>query len=189
MKRWLLRVSVLLCALAVLAVGGWWAWREWFSAEQFRAAMAEGIETGDFSKAERLKPWGADTELWREKDSEDAFLQAALNGKTDIEDHLKILGAKTNKVDANRKAIEEYRKAVAILILWFKDKSNARLRKAKIRLDTALKLAEETQEEQIMIKIMQLKYFCMKNFTLEEQKIDKAMPEKEAVHTGTGTQP
>ena len=56
MKRWALRVSVFLCALAVLAGG---AWRQWWSAEHFREAVAEGIKTGDFSRAERLAPDGA----------------------------------------------------------------------------------------------------------------------------------
>ena len=40
MKRCLLRVSVVLCALALLAGGSWWVWRQWYSADQFRAAVS-----------------------------------------------------------------------------------------------------------------------------------------------------
>jgi len=68
-KRRLLRIAVILSALAVAASGSWYIWREFYSAEQFRAAVVEGIETGDLSRAERLKKWGADTEVWRIKDS------------------------------------------------------------------------------------------------------------------------
>ena len=45
MKRWLLTIAVVLCALLSAAYGGYWVWREYYSAEQFRAAVAEGIET------------------------------------------------------------------------------------------------------------------------------------------------
>jgi len=76
MRRSVLRISVVLYALAVLAGGAWWAWREFWSGEQFIAAVAEGIETGDFSRAERLKRWGADTEVWRETDSGQQLLDA-----------------------------------------------------------------------------------------------------------------
>jgi len=60
MKRWALRVSVVLSALAVALTVTWWGWRARWSAEQFRVAVAEAIKTGDFSRAERLKEWGAD---------------------------------------------------------------------------------------------------------------------------------
>ena len=39
MKRWFLRIAVVLCALALLAVAGWWVWRQWYSADQIRAAI------------------------------------------------------------------------------------------------------------------------------------------------------
>ena len=69
MKRWLLRIAVILSALAVLASGGWWGWQTFWSSDQFPAAVKEGIETEDFSTAERLKRWGTDTEMWRREDS------------------------------------------------------------------------------------------------------------------------
>jgi len=75
-KRWLLRIAVVISALAVLASGSWYVWREFYSAEQFREAVKEGIESRDFSRAERLKWWGADTEKWREEDSADQFRSA-----------------------------------------------------------------------------------------------------------------
>ena len=39
MKRWLLRIAVLLSALAVLSVGSWWMWRKWYAAKQLQAAI------------------------------------------------------------------------------------------------------------------------------------------------------
>ena len=39
MKRWLLRVSVVLCALAVLGGGSWWVWREWYSTRHLQNAV------------------------------------------------------------------------------------------------------------------------------------------------------
>ena len=54
MRRWLLRVSVVLCALAVLAGGSWWAWREWWSAEHLLAA----IEANNTKHAMDLLAWG-----------------------------------------------------------------------------------------------------------------------------------
>ena len=43
MKKWLLTISVVLCALLSAAYGGYWVWRGYYSAEQFRAAVAEGM--------------------------------------------------------------------------------------------------------------------------------------------------
>ncbi len=93
MKRWLLRVSVVLCALAVLAVGGWWAWREFWSADQFGKAVAEG----DFSRAERLKAWGADTGPWREEDSGWQLIFAIEHGMDEDAMRLLVLGAQTEE--------------------------------------------------------------------------------------------
>ena len=39
MKKPLLRIAVVLCALALLAVGSWWVWREWWAVGQLQAAM------------------------------------------------------------------------------------------------------------------------------------------------------
>ena len=65
MKRWLLGISVVVCALALLVTGGWWVWRAYYSAEQFR----EAVEGGDFGRAERLAGWGADMNLWMQHDA------------------------------------------------------------------------------------------------------------------------
>ena len=85
MKLWLFRIAALLSLLLLLAFGAWWVWREWFSADQFREAVAEGIKTGDFRKAERLKAWGANTKPWRKEDSNQQLNAVILNrdiGKT-----------------------------------------------------------------------------------------------------------
>lgn len=65
MKRWLRRIAVFIFLLLCLATGGWWVWREFYSAEEFREAMADG----EFARAESLKRWGADTESWLWEDS------------------------------------------------------------------------------------------------------------------------
>ena len=57
MKRWLLRIAVVLSALAVLTVGAWWGWREWYSGEQLHAA----VKTGDITRTRQLMAWGART--------------------------------------------------------------------------------------------------------------------------------
>jgi len=58
MKRWLLRVSVVLCALAVLATGSWWGWREFYSAQ----VLLETVKNNDREGARRLLAWGARTD-------------------------------------------------------------------------------------------------------------------------------
>ena len=55
MKRWVLRVSVVLCALAVLAAGSWWVWRVTVSAEQVGLALY----SDDVDRARFLLRWGA----------------------------------------------------------------------------------------------------------------------------------
>ena len=54
-RRLLLRIAVILSALAVLAMGSWWGWREWYSADQLRAAVLEK----DAEKTRSLLRWGA----------------------------------------------------------------------------------------------------------------------------------
>ena len=54
MKAWLLRISVVLCALLCAAYGGWWVWREWYSADQLYAAMS----ASDYDRADGLLAWG-----------------------------------------------------------------------------------------------------------------------------------
>ena len=100
MKRWLLTISVVLCALLSAAYGGYWAWREWWSAEQFREAVAEGIETGDFSRAERLKAWGAYMGPWRKEVSGRQLLESVKVGEEKRVEALLILGAKVDAKDA-----------------------------------------------------------------------------------------
>ena len=39
MKRWFLRIAVVLCALAVLVVVPWLCWRKWWAVEQLQAAI------------------------------------------------------------------------------------------------------------------------------------------------------
>lgn len=101
MPRLLLRVAVALSALAVFAVGSWWGWREWYSAGHFRKAVAEGIEAGDFSKAERLKSWGADTEKWRKEDSRLQLAEVAYFGNVDSLANLILWGADPDERDSN----------------------------------------------------------------------------------------
>lgn len=96
MKRWGLRISVFLSALMVLATGAWWGWREWWSAEHFREVVTEGIARGDFSRAERLKRWGADTEKWMERDSSEQVFTAIRKGDIESLDGLLDLGARTD---------------------------------------------------------------------------------------------
>lgn len=96
MKTWLLRIAVILSALAVLAVGGWWAWRAWSSGEQFRAAVKEGIDTGDFSRAEQFKAWGADIQPWQRLDAGEQLLTAISLGKLLEAKYLLTLGANTD---------------------------------------------------------------------------------------------
>ena len=55
MKKWLFRIAVILCALLVLAVGGWWGWREFYSADQIWAAM----DSGDAERIATSIRWGA----------------------------------------------------------------------------------------------------------------------------------
>ena len=99
MKRWLLRVSVVLCAMVVVAVGAWWMWREWWSAEQFRAAVAKGIKTGDFNWAERLKKWGADINSWHENDSGPQMMGAVVHGNTNVVRPLVSFGADVDMLE------------------------------------------------------------------------------------------
>ncbi len=47
-----LRRVLLYCSAAS---GGCWVWQAYYSADQFRSAVAEAIYTGNFSRAERLK--------------------------------------------------------------------------------------------------------------------------------------
>ena len=93
-KRWLLRIAVVLSSLALAASGSWYVWREFYSAGQFRTAVAEGIETGDFSRAERLKKWGADTETWIQEDSKRQLLGAVTNKSNPRMCQLLKLGAR-----------------------------------------------------------------------------------------------
>ena len=102
MKKHLLRIAVVLCALAVLAVGTWWVWRAYYSAEQFRAAVKEGIASGDFSRAERLKAWGADTGPWREEDSGEQLLRQAKAAEAKAAE-----GKTPEEVAAEKKTAEE----------------------------------------------------------------------------------
>ena len=59
MKQWGLRISVALSALAVAASGSWYVWREFYSGEQFRTAIAEGIESGADVNMQDKRGWTA----------------------------------------------------------------------------------------------------------------------------------
>ncbi len=76
MKSWILRISVIAATLALLAVGSWFIWYKFYSAEQFREAVAQGIAWGDFSRAERLLVCGAATERWRDEEAKGQFVKA-----------------------------------------------------------------------------------------------------------------
>ena len=88
MKKWLLRIAVVLSALAVLLTGTWWAWRKWYSADQFREAVRKGFSIGDFSRAERLMKLGADTGPWRELDAYEQFIEAIADRDSQRVEHL-----------------------------------------------------------------------------------------------------
>jgi len=79
MKTWLLRISVTLCAMAVLLTGSWWVWREWWSAEQF----SEAVRASRFERAKFLYTIGASTLEWRENDSFVYLQNAVSNGDID----------------------------------------------------------------------------------------------------------
>jgi len=58
MRTHILRIAVVLCALAVVLTVTWRVWREWYSADEIRAAQ----EAGDAAKVCRLLRWGARAE-------------------------------------------------------------------------------------------------------------------------------
>ena len=87
MKKPFLCIAVVLSALAVLVMGSWWAWREWYAAEQVRAAK----EAGDAAKVCRLLRWGA-----RADEVEDLLHWAAEKGDTDMAKLLLANGADPN---------------------------------------------------------------------------------------------
>ena len=61
--------------------------------------MAEGIETGDFSRSERLKAWRADTEPWREENSGIQLFEAVEKDQVDYIKKFISLDARTNGHD------------------------------------------------------------------------------------------
>ena len=63
MNRWLLRIAVIVCALAVALTGTWWGWRKWWAVEQLVAA----VEAGDVSRTRLLLTWGADPDAHRHR--------------------------------------------------------------------------------------------------------------------------
>jgi len=99
MKRSVLRVSVVLCVLVVVALGTWWAWQAFWSADQFRAAVMEGIGSVDFSKADKLKAWSADTGPWRKEVSGRQLLESVKAGEEKRVEALLILGAMVDAKD------------------------------------------------------------------------------------------
>jgi ankyrin repeat protein len=66
--------------------------KEIFSADQFRAAVAEG----DFKKAKRMKALGTDIEPWRENDSGKQLCEACYYKKSDNAIELLDLGARVD---------------------------------------------------------------------------------------------
>jgi ankyrin repeat protein len=54
-KRRLITIAIIVCAAACLVVGGWWAWRTFWSADQLRAA----VKADDTEKVRRLIKLGA----------------------------------------------------------------------------------------------------------------------------------
>ena len=124
MKRWSLRIAVVLSALAVMAVGSRFIWQRFWSADQFREAVAEGIETGDFSRAERLKRWGADTRPWREEDSAWQLRDAVKDSDVKRTRRLLALGAPVEGDDTRSNPL-----------WWAMDNSHAEL--ARMLLESA----------------------------------------------------
>jgi len=59
MKKPLLRIAVVLCALVVVLIGAWWVWRTWWSAEQLQAA----ITANDPERVKLLVRWGAPVDV------------------------------------------------------------------------------------------------------------------------------
>ena len=92
MKTWLLRTILALSALAVLVVGAWWGWREWYSADQIRAAKS----AGDVEKVCRLLSWGA-----RADEADNLLHWAAQEGHRAVAELLLANGAEMDAKDTN----------------------------------------------------------------------------------------
>jgi len=90
MKCWVLRVTVVLCALAVVCVGSWWAWRTWYSPAQIRAAM----QAHDAARVRLLLRWGA-----RADKVANLLHWAAEEGRLAILEFLLANGAKVDAKD------------------------------------------------------------------------------------------
>ena len=163
MQTWLLRISVVLSVLLVLTCGTWWVWREFYSADKFREAVREGIETGDLSRAGQFKRWGADTAVWREQLSEGQALDAALKDKRTTLTQLISLGARTSRIDENREAIDEYIRGMNALRTWRGGENDVLLVASK-HFQHAQELLR-SEDEKILAKIMYMWYFCMKSIT------------------------
>ena len=96
MKRCSLRLSVLLSSLALLVVGSWWVWRNYYSGEQLHRAA----KTGDEAEVERLLWWGADM---NERDSSwgnTPLHMAATQGNLGIVKMLILAGADKNAMNS-----------------------------------------------------------------------------------------
>ena len=55
MKIRLIRISVILCLLAIVLVGGWWIWRSFYSND----ALTTAVRKGDLVQVNQLLSWGA----------------------------------------------------------------------------------------------------------------------------------
>ncbi len=91
MTRPLLRISVVLAAVAVLATGTWSVWREFWSAK----ALLEAVKGQDTERAMRLLAWGARTD-GRDERGETPLFWAADNRDHETARRLLELGADVN---------------------------------------------------------------------------------------------
>ena len=133
----LLRISVVLSALAVLAMESWWGWREWYSAEQINAAR----DAGDAEKVCRLLRWGA------RADKDEWLLHWAANDNLVVAKLLLANGTKVDAKDANgwtplHVAADNRNSVVAKLLLAHGSNPNVKDKSGKTPLDRMPELAE-----------------------------------------------
>ena len=89
MKRWLLRISVVLCLLACMTMGSWWVWRIWYAADQLQAA----ITADDVGQVRFLIRFGAPVEtdvIFHYPEASAVEIHGKLLHWTAIDDHSDI---------------------------------------------------------------------------------------------------
>jgi len=46
--------ATVLAVLMLLSCGSWWVWKEYYAKEQFMVAFQQGMESGDYSRADTI---------------------------------------------------------------------------------------------------------------------------------------